>query len=306
MDKGHKYADKILEKIEKQIGRDITSKYAEDRIRRYLEKHKAEIDEMLERLDDGEITQREFGNWVDRTLLRGREWRKVRDDIADDYVKQMEEAIAKTGVLITAAYLYNRNYTSELIEKALATKGKVISIKRIKNITKPIIPKSPDPTKNKMWHRQKLQMAIRNGMKKGESIPKIAKRVQKVTGMDRKAAVRTARTAVTAAESKARLDSMFDAEAEGIYMTKRWYATKDSRTRTSHRIIDGEEVPIDQEFSNGLMYPADPDGDPAEVYNCRCTLMGVPEGIDLLSLPQAPFGMGRLEWIGQKPRSKPL
>ena len=303
IDKGHKYADEI---IITSGGNSITSKYAEDKIRRYLEKHKAEIDKMLERLEDGEITKREFGQWADKTLLRGREWRKVRDDIADDYVRQTEEAIAKTGVLVTAVYLYNRNYTSGLIEQALATKGKTISLKRIKDIAKPIIPKAADPRKNTIWHRQKLQMAIRNGMKKGESIPKIAKRVQKVTGMDRKSAVRTARTAVTSAESKARLDAMYDAEAEGIYMTKRWYATKDSRTRTSHRIIDGEEVPINEEFSNGLMYPADPDGDPAEVYNCRCTLLGVPEGIDLLSLPQAPDGMGRLEWIGSKPISKPL
>ena len=149
-------------------------------------------------------------------------------------------------------------------------------------------------------------MVIRNGMRKGESIDKIAKRVHRVTGMDRVAATRTARTAVTSAESRARLDSMYDAQKIGVFMMKRWYAVKDERTRTSHRILDGETVPLDQKFSNGLMRPADPDGDPSEVYNCRCRLLGVADGIEVGEISTAPKNMGRLEWIMEKPKSKPM
>lgn len=307
MDKGHEYADKVLEQIIKNLTKGINGDEAEKKILKYLKRHEAEINEMLEKVNSGDITLKEFRQWADRNILRGKEWEKVRDEVADIYVEQMEKEIAATGFLITMVYLANRNYMNRAIETVMKTyRGKVYHLPRIKNLLKPIIPKASDPRKNTIWHRHKVQAVIRNGMRKGESIPKIAKRVQRVTDMDKKAAIRTARTSVTSAENKARIDSFYDAESMGIPMEKQWYATKDSRTRTSHRVIDGERVPLNEEFSNGLMYPADPDGDPAEVYNCRCTLLGVPDGIDMENIPDSPFGMGRMEWVGAKPTSKPL
>lgn len=42
--------------------------------------------------------------------------------------------------------------------------------------------------------------------------------------------------------------------------------------RDEHQSMDGEEVPINQHFSNGLMYPGE-DGAPAEeTINCQCTI----------------------------------
>lgn len=66
---------------------------------------------------------------------------------------------------------------------------------------------------------------------------------------------------------------LHDAEEKGVHTQKGWMATHDSRTRETHADIDGEFVDIDEEFSNGLEYPGDPNGDPSEVYNCRCTLV---------------------------------
>lgn len=37
-----------------------------------------------------------------------------------------------------------------------------------------------------------------------------------------------------------------------------------------HEGMDGEEVDIDEPFSNGLMYPGDPDGEPEEIIHCGC------------------------------------
>ena len=65
----------------------------------------------------------------------------------------------------------------------------------------------------------------------------------------------------------------------GIEMQKEWMATLDSRTRHSHRRLDGETVEYDSEFSNGCRYPGDPKGKPAEVYNCRCTMVARVKGI---------------------------
>lgn len=43
--------------------------------------------------------------------------------------------------------------------------------------------------------------------------------------------------------------------------------------RDSNAHLDGVQVEYNEKFPNGLMYPADPQGQPSEVYNCRCTLI---------------------------------
>lgn len=53
---------------------------------------------------------------------------------------------------------------------------------------------------------------------------------------------------------------------------KIWVAVMDSDTRDWHASMDGEEVPLNYAFSNGLKYPGDPSGDADEVINCRCTI----------------------------------
>ena len=53
---------------------------------------------------------------------------------------------------------------------------------------------------------------------------------------------------------------------------KIWVAVMDSATRESHASIDGEEVPLDYPFSNGLQFPGDPNGDASEIVNCRCSV----------------------------------
>lgn len=61
--------------------------------------------------------------------------------------------------------------------------------------------------------------------------------------------------------------------------TKVWVTVTDSATRgndpeddADHLVLDGEEVPIDMPFSNGLMYPGEIGAPAAEVINCRCTM----------------------------------
>ena len=66
----------------------------------------------------------------------------------------------------------------------------------------------------------------------------------------------------------------------GIKVRKEWLATLDGRTRHSHAMLDGEKVDNEKKFSNGCMFPGDPNGPAAEVYNCRCTLIAAVDGVD--------------------------
>ena len=132
--------------------------------------------------------------------------------------------------------------------------------------------KKLDETKDARWNTKQLNSKILAGIQNGDSIPKIAQSLMDVIGNNEASATRNARTMVTGAENGGRQDSYEHLAEQGVVQKKVWIATADDRTRESHLELDGEEVDIDEEFSNGLMYPGDPAGDPAEVYNCRCSM----------------------------------
>lgn len=59
-------------------------------------------------------------------------------------------------------------------------------------------------------------------------------------------------------------------------VAKRWLATEDERTRTTHREAEGQVRPVEGKFAVGdaeLLFPHDPSGPPSEVINCRCTMI---------------------------------
>lgn len=84
---------------------------------------------------------------------------------------------------------------------------------------------------------------------------------------------RIARTESHGAVSAGQLAAAKEREQlTGIRMWKRWLSTEDSRTRASHRVADGQTVPLDQPFRVGgflLDHPADAISvAPHEVINC--------------------------------------
>ena len=69
----------------------------------------------------------------------------------------------------------------------------------------------------------------------------------------------------------------------GIQTRKQWLATLDDRTRHWHAELDGETVDNDQPFKTeygDIMYPGDPKADPANIYNCRCTMIASIKGFE--------------------------
>ncbi len=147
-----------------------------------------------------------------------------------------------------------------------------------------------DIDKDMRWNTKWMSSKLLQGLLNGDSVDEIAdsilpeitaktdfsgKTVAEITGLikrNEESAIRNARTMVTGAENAGRLDSYNELASQGVVQNKVWIATADSRTRSTHLSIDGEEVGIDEEFSNGLECPGDPGGDPSEVYNCRCSM----------------------------------
>lgn len=120
-------------------------------------------------------------------------------------------------------------------------------------------------------------------MLQGKSIDRIANDLQKrITNMGASSAVRTARTAVTAAQNGGRQDTYTSAKAMGIELKKEWLATLDARTRPAHGAADGQQVDVDEPFildGYKLMFPGDKSAPAYLVYNCRCSTIAALDGV---------------------------
>ncbi|MBQ6264291.1 MAG: hypothetical protein IJK60_02450 [Clostridia bacterium] len=90
--------------------------------------------------------------------------------------------------------------------------------------------------------------------------------------------MRNTRTLMNGAHNAGGYEAMQQAASDGIILDKQWLATHDERTRDSHAYLDGETVHYNERFSNGLRYPQDPQGEAAEVYNCRCAMREITRG----------------------------
>jgi hypothetical protein len=142
---------------------------------------------------------------------------------------------------------------------------------------------------------------IAAGANLGESIPKLAQRVDDVlstTGSERwpNRAVVIARTETIGALNAGRNDA-FQAVVEetGEELEMFWLATSDSRTRPTHRAAEGQRVPVGQPFIVGgfpLRFPGDPSGPPWETIQCRCVALLVEPG-ETVDLSNRQFRRGR-------------
>ena len=114
-------------------------------------------------------------------------------------------------------------------------------------------------------------------------------------------AKRIARTEGHRIQQQSADDARQVAKKKGADVVKQWDASLDSRTRDSHRRVDGEIRENDEKFSNGLMYAGDPNGGAAEVINCRCVTLTRAkwaldeEELDTLKDRAAYFGLDKTE-----------
>ncbi|MDQ7224753.1 phage head morphogenesis protein [Staphylococcus haemolyticus] len=126
---------------------------------------------------------------------------------------------------------------------------------------------------------KKIRIEITKGIVNGKGYTHIAKALRDDLGMSKAQAQRVARTEAGRAMSQAGLDSVKVAKDNGLSgMKKRWLATKDNRTRDTHRHLDGKAIDIDDNFhSSGCVGQAPKlfvgDASAKENINCRCKLL---------------------------------
>jgi SPP1 gp7 family putative phage head morphogenesis protein len=120
-----------------------------------------------------------------------------------------------------------------------------------------------------------IQAQLVEGVKEGESIDDIAKRIRSVfeDAKGRRAVV-IARTEVISAYNGAAVLGASQLPAD-VVAAQEWIATRDGRTRSAHASADGQVVPIGTPFTvmgDQLAYPGDPSGKGKNTIQCRCTV----------------------------------
>lgn len=121
--------------------------------------------------------------------------------------------------------------------------------------------------------KKAIQSELTRGIAMGLGWDEIARNLSNTTKAPLAHAKTIARTEGHRIQEKAAYDAFQKAKSRGADVLKQWDSTLDGKTRDSHRRVDGELREDGKKFSNGLMYPGDPDGEAEEVVNCRCTML---------------------------------
>lgn len=264
--------DNYIDKLVNQADKEIETLFA-----KRLKEIKQIIANMYEKYDRDEpqVTWTEFNkyNRLNKELNRigqmlSQDYREVAKAIKQSQQNVYMEKYMMSLFLYEVASQTSMNFdipTAQTIQTAIEQ-----PIEFIKLV--PTLQKHRDDT------LKRIRMHITQGIMSGEGYSKIAKALRDDLGMAKAQSVRVARTETGRALSQAGLDSAMVAKDNGLDMKKRWYATKDTRTRDTHRHLDGTSVDIEDNFhSSGCVGPAPKlfvgVASAKENINCRCKIL---------------------------------
>lgn len=320
-DQAHDYAERKIAEFKAEVWEVYQQAQADaqEALAKFLKRFEKEDAKRRKLVEKGEMTKAEYKSWRSGQILRSRQLSSTLDQVSQAMTEANQVAMAALAGKLPEVYAENANYSAFWVckETGLAVGFDLVDPDTVQHMLTAgealFMAPGVNVAKDKLWNRKLMASQLTQGVLLGESIPKMARRVQRVTGSNYAAAVRTARTAVTGAENAGRVHSYKRAKDMGIKLQKEWLATLDGRTRHSHRQLDGQKIPNEDgaKFDNGCRYPGDPQGRYDEICNCRCTLVAAIEGVDTSDAERwsrLPEGMTYEEWkneLAPKPQAKP-
>ena len=279
-DKAHRLTDEKLEEMEKRLSA-IYSR-AEKTVQKKMADYAKTIDEksaeLLQAYKDAETedekrkAKKAYIRFY-RQVAKSKEFVSLSGNVADDLYNANVEASAYINSQTPSIYALNYNYINAEMAKDIDgfTPQEITDTEAEKysGYTQQTV----DRKKDTDWNKDNLKKSVLAGSLLLLGAYAIMKRSANSTvEKNRNSASMHNSGMGTDAENKARLDGMYRAEDMGNSITKIWMATLDNRTRDSHAALDGAEIALDEIFDNGCSRPRDPNGSPAEVCNCRCSL----------------------------------
>ena len=121
-----------------------------------------------------------------------------------------------------------------------------------------------------------VRQEISRGIAQALSYQEMARNIKNTTNVDYNKSLRIAKTEGHRIQCESAYNVQVRAKQKGADIVKQWDSTLDSKTRPSHRMLDGQIVDVDDYFKSDSGYKALYPGDfgvPSEDCNCRCVLL---------------------------------
>lgn len=284
--------DKQLNKIYKQAQDELQVKWNDYMKKAQLKADKAQ-NAYLKALSDGDpaaatAAKDAYEKVLLNQTLQNKHYQDMVDQLTTKLADTNQQALTYLNGEMPKVYCQSFNafadehikgYSFEMVDESTVEY-------LVKNGNKTLLPqKQLNIPKDKKWNTKIINSQVLQGILQGESIPKISARLfpeieakagpEGILKKNKEAAVRNARTMVTGAENKGRMDSYVKAQNDGVILKKVWVSHHSERTRDWHADLGGVEKDINEPFENDygeIMYPGDPTAHPANVYNCRCSI----------------------------------
>jgi uncharacterized protein with gpF-like domain len=270
-----------LMRLETQIAKEITDAYVEalDRIRRDLSR-------IYERYaENGVLTHAEMSRFNRLTGLRNQIIKDVRPALTES--RELTRVLA--SVQYEAAF-YTHAWSIEQaagvsLQWGMLNERQVAAAIR-NEFAGNAFRRIPRET------QRRLRQAISQGLIRGQSMPGMMANIREAITATRNEALRIARTEAHRAREEGSWRATQEAYDNGVRMVRRWDATLDNRTRSSHGSMDGQErAVVEKDGSVQLERPfQSPDGGQtnrpgnfgiaAEDIHCRCVALDVIEGLE--------------------------
>lgn len=293
-DEGRILTDEQLIELEKEIRRAYAAASVElmETIDAHFARFEKKDTEMRRLMEAGQITEDQYLQWRLSYIGRGKRFEELRDKLAERVTRANELAVSYVNNRTPTIYTLNRNYAGYRVEKRTGFRYQSFILLNEAAIRRLLVEK-PDlmpnyPKKRALergidlaYGKKQITAAVTSGILQGKGVRKIAADLRtRLVNMSIDSAIRTARTAVTAAENGGRYDTFREAEELGIKGKYKWVSTLDARTRPAHQRADGQVRDADKPFvvdGEKLMFPGDKSLGASgwNLYNCRCSYVDV-------------------------------
>lgn len=284
------YLEERISALYEEASHDVTEEYE-----RFFTDYQLEYNNRLAMVESGELSEDAFQNWCRHRIFQNNRYQAMIRMLTDVLVNSDVAAMAAVNEQLPYTLAESYDFISSLGFEAADQAGISIGTFQIYNAdsVREIIRQNPslfpvvDLPEDEAWNRRHINNEIMQAIIQGDSMQQVARRLQSVAAMDNRAAIRNARTAMTAAENLGRSESARRLKEKGLPVDEVWSATHDARTRDSHLLLDGTRRDEKTgKFGVGIIekpylrFPADPEGQAKEIYNCRCRLNVQIAGID--------------------------
>lgn len=246
----------------------------------FLHAHEARVKKYRAMVERGEITEDDYRGWLRGQVFQSEQWAEKREQLARQMVnvdEQAQKIINEGKIDIFAEAANHIGYDTERNVRAdvgFGVYNREAVVRLIRDNPNMLPMPKIDKAKDYAWYNDIISKAVIKGIMQGEDLHGIMVNVAIETGEKSLSAIkRNCRTAYHGAQYAGVQIAQEQDKALGIEVRKEWQCMFLPNSRDAHADLDGTVVNIDEPFPSALgdiMYPGDPSGIPANIYNCHC------------------------------------